>query len=108
MARSDVRRAQKQALTVVDRNDTFMEAISLLAALHLANKCKSKGEKRGSGRCGVSTTISTTAPVNGHLHENIDSGINTFREIQWLTRGNTKHIVLHAIGGGVYKLLIKV
>jgi len=42
---SDVRRAQKQALTVAGKNDTFLEAISLLAALHLANKCKSKGEK---------------------------------------------------------------
>ena len=49
LASSHVRRAQKQALTVVGKNDTFMEAISLLAALHLANKCKSKGAKRGSG-----------------------------------------------------------
>ena len=49
MPRSDVRRAQKQALTVVGKNDTFKAAISLLAALHLANKCKSKGEKLGFG-----------------------------------------------------------
>ena len=66
---SDVRRAQKQALTVVDKSDTFMEAVSLSLALHLANKCKSKGEKHRSGCCGVSTTIGTTTPINSHLHE---------------------------------------
>mgnify|MGYP000314750580 CR=1 FL=1 len=44
-SRSDVRRAQEQALTVVGQHYTFMEAVSLLAASHLANKCKSKGEK---------------------------------------------------------------
>ena len=49
MTRSDVRRAQKQAFTVVDKNDTFKDAVSLLPALHLANKCKSKGEKLGFG-----------------------------------------------------------
>ena len=42
---SNVRRAQKQALTVVGNNDPFKEAISLLEALHLTNKCKSKGEQ---------------------------------------------------------------
>ena len=42
---SNVRRAQKQALTVVGNNDPFKEAISLLEALHLTNKCKSTGEK---------------------------------------------------------------
>jgi len=46
---SDVRNAQKQRLTVVGKNDTFLEAISLLAALHLINKCKFKGAKRGFG-----------------------------------------------------------
>ena len=90
MTRSDVRRAQKQPLTVVGKNDTFKAAISLLAALHLANKCKSKGEKPRSGCCGVSTTIGTTTPINSHLHEDIDSGINTFREIHWLIRGNNR------------------
>ncbi len=42
---SDVRNAQKQRLTIVGKNDTFLEAVSLLAALHLINKCKSNGEK---------------------------------------------------------------
>jgi hypothetical protein len=44
-SRSNMCRAQKQALTVVGKNDAFLEAISLLAALHLINKCKSNGEK---------------------------------------------------------------
>jgi hypothetical protein len=66
---SDVRNAQKQRLTIVGKNDTFLEAVSLLAALHLANKCKSKGEKHRSGCCVVSTTIGTTTPINSHLHE---------------------------------------
>ena len=69
MSLSAVRRAQKQALTIVGKNDTFKAAISLLAASHLTNKCKSKGEKHRSGCCGVSTTIGTTTPINSHLHE---------------------------------------
>jgi hypothetical protein len=45
MARSDVRRAQKQALTVVGQHDYFIGGFSLFVALHWANKCKPKGEK---------------------------------------------------------------
>ena len=87
---SNVRRAQKQALTVVGNNDPFKEAISLLEALHLTNKCKSTGEKHRSGCRGVSTTIGTTTPINSHLHEDIDSAINTSREIHWLICGNNR------------------
>ena len=49
MARSDVRRAQKQALTVVGQHDSFIGGFSSSVALHFANKYKSKGAKRGIG-----------------------------------------------------------
>ena len=80
------------------KNDTFKAAVSLLAASHLANKCKSKGEKHRSGCCGVSTTIGTTTPINSHLHEDIDSAINTFREIQWLIRKDRRVLLWGARG----------
>ena len=55
MARSDVRRAQKQPLTVVGQHDNFIGGFYLFVALHLANKCKSTGEKHRSG-CWVAST----------------------------------------------------
>ena len=60
-----MRHAHKQALTFVGKNDTFMEAISLLAALHLANKCKSKGEKLDFGALLTAFITSISAALWG-------------------------------------------